>query len=83
MAVERSAEWQERRDPGLPDGIRQGVMILTAYPVGTESRPGARIPLDTKTFPALLLDHRLDRVQGPFHIALHPRSAHPAKGPPI
>jgi Integrase core domain len=31
---------------GLPDGIRQGPLIPTAYTVGTEFRPGRRAQLD-------------------------------------
>lgn len=32
---------------GIPDGIRQGVLIPTAYTHGTDFRPGPRTPLDT------------------------------------
>jgi nitroreductase len=31
---------------GLPDGLRQGVLIPTAYYTGTDFRPAARQPLD-------------------------------------
>jgi len=31
---------------GMPDGIRQGVLIPTAYTLGTDFRPGPRTPLD-------------------------------------
>lgn len=31
---------------GLPDGIRQGPLIPTAYTAGTDFRPGSRAPLE-------------------------------------
>ena len=31
---------------GLPDGVRQGALIATAYTIGTDFRPGPRLTLD-------------------------------------
>lgn len=31
---------------GLPDDIRQGPLIPTAYTIGTDFHPGPRVPLD-------------------------------------
>jgi nitroreductase len=31
---------------GLPDGVRQGALIATAYTIATDFRPGPRVTLD-------------------------------------
>jgi nitroreductase len=31
---------------GIPEGVRQGVLLPTAYTVGTDFRPAPRVPLD-------------------------------------